>query len=339
MMKAAVFEKIGVLNIKEVEKPKIQKADDVIIKVKLCSLCGTDVHILSDPPGYIATPNTILGHELVGTIVEVGEAVTTVKVGDMVVCNPNDYCGTCAYCKNNLPNFCENIQAMGIDVDGGFAEFVRTSEKVVYKVRDDVAPEIAAFAEPLACLLNGTNKIRVQPGESVTVVGAGTIGLMFVQMMKAAGAYPIIVSEPSEIRRKVALECGADYVVNPLEQDLPEIVKEKTKFGSNYTIDVVGNQIATCIDCTRRGGTVLLFGVNTQAMPQVTQSKITQNEIRVQGTWLANATFPKAVEVIESGVLDLSKLITHTLPLSETQKGIDLLRRGEGIEILIDPTK
>lgn len=337
-MRAAVFEKIGVLNIKEVPKPTIQKADDVIIQVKLCSICGTDVHILSDPPGYIATPNTILGHELVGTVAEIGEAVTTVKVGDVVVCNPNDYCGTCVYCKNNQPNFCENIQAMGIDVDGGFAEFVRTSEKVVFKISEDVAPEVAAFAEPLACLLNGTGKIRVQPGESVTVIGAGTIGLMFVQMMKATGAYPIIVSEPSELRRKFAIESGADFVVNPLEQDLQAFVKEKTGVGSSYTIDVVGNQLEACIDCTKRGGTVLLFGVNAQAISNVAQSKITQNEIRVQGTWLANATFPKAVEVLEGGVLNLSKLVTHTLPLSEVEKGIDLLRRGEGVEILIDPT-
>lgn len=338
MMKAAIFEDIGVLTIKDVPMPLIKKADDVIIKVKLCSICGTDVHILSDPPGYIATPNTILGHELVGTIAQVGEDVTTVKVGDMVVCNPNDYCGNCVYCKNNMPNFCENIKAMGIDVDGGFAEYVRTSERVVYKIREDIDPAIAAFAEPLACLLNGTKKIKVQPGESVTVVGAGTIGLMFIQMMKAAGAYPIIVSEPSQIRRQFALDNGADFVVNPLEKDLPTFVKEKTGFGSDYTIDVVGSQLPACIDSTRRGGTVLLFGVNGQAIPQVQQSKITQNEIRVQGTWLANATFPKAVEVIESGVLDLKKLVTHILPLSETQKGVDLLSQGEGVEILIDPT-
>lgn len=339
MMKAAIFEDIGILTIKNVPKPNLEKADDVIIKVKLCGVCGTDVHILSDPPGYIATPNTILGHELVGTIDQIGEGVTSVKVGDLVVCNPNDYCGICDYCKNNLPNFCENIKAMGIDVDGGFAEFVRTSEKVVYKINQDIDPAEAAFAEPLACLLNGTQKIKVQPGESVTVIGAGTIGLMFVQMMKAAGASPIIVSEISETRRKFALDNGADYVINPLEDDVAKIVKQKTDFGSDYTIDVVGSQLTTCIDSTRRGGTVLLFGVNAQAIPEVQQSKITQNEIRIQGTWLANATFSKAVEVIESGVLDLKKLVTHVLPLDETQKGIDLLSKGEGVEILIDPTK
>ena len=336
-MKAAVFEKIGTLIVQDVPMPKMTKADDIIIQVELCSICGTDVHIMSDPPGYLATPGTILGHELVGKIVEAGDGVTTLKVGDRVVVNPNDYCCTCRYCKANLPNFCEHIQAMGIDVDGGFAEYVRTSEKVAYKISDSLPAEEAAFAEPLACLLNGTEKIKVQPAQSVVIVGMGTIGLMFLQMMKAAGASPIIVSEPSALRREFAKESGADYVVDPMEMNLTAFVMEKTGVGADYAIDVVGNQMMQCIDVTRKGGTTLLFGVNAQALPQVVQSRITQSEIRVQGTWLANATFPTAVTLLESGVLDLTKLITHTLPLSKVGEGIELLRKGEGVEILIDP--
>lgn len=338
-MRAAVFEDVGVLSIKKVERPQIERPDHVLIEVELCSICGTDVHIMNDPPGYIATKGTILGHELVGKIIEVGEEVTTVKPGDRVVVNPNDYCGACSYCKNNLPNFCENIEAMGIDVDGGFAEIVRTSEKVVFKISEDVPAGVAAFAEPLACLLNGTEKIRIQPSDSVVVIGAGTIGLMFVQMAKAAGASPIIVSEPSELRRQYALEVGADFAVDPRETDLSSFVTEHTEIGADYSIEVVGSEMMQAINCTRKGGTVLLFGVNGNAVPSVVQSKITQSEIRVQGTWLANASFPKAVKVLESGVLDLENLITHTLPLEDTLDGIDLLRKGEGVEILIDPRK
>lgn len=336
-MRAAVFEKVGVLTVKEVPKPQIQKDTDVIIQVELCSICGTDVHIMSDPPGYIATPGTILGHELVGRIVEVGEKVSTVKVGDRVVADPSDYCGTCDYCKNNMPNFCTHIEAMGIDVDGGFAEYVRTSERVVYKIADDLPAEIAAFAEPLACLVNGSQKLRVQPGESVVVLGAGTIGLMFTQMMKAAGAHPIIVSEPNALRREFALKSGADYVVDPTATDLESFVREKVGLGADYAIEVVGSQMMEAIKCVRKGGTVLLFGVNAKALPAVVQSRITQHEIDVKGTWIANATFPKAVKILESGVLDLRTLITHTLPLERTLEGIELLRKGEGVEIFIDP--
>ncbi|MEG1887076.1 MAG: alcohol dehydrogenase catalytic domain-containing protein [Oscillospiraceae bacterium] len=336
-MRAAVFENVGVLTVKEVPYPEIRKADDVIIEIELCSICGTDVHIMSNPPGYSATPNTILGHEIVGKIVEVGDGVSTVKIGDRVVLNPNDYCGKCRYCKANMPNFCEHIEAMGIDVDGGFAEYVRTSEKVVYKISDTLDARLAGFAEPLACILNAAGKIRVQPGESVVIIGAGTIGLMFAQLVKSAGAYPVIISEPSELRRDFAKKCGADYVVNPLETNLEEFVMEKTGFGSDFAIDMVGSQMVSAIELVKKGGTVIVFGVNAKARAEVSQSRITQREVDVKGTWIANATFPKAVNLLESGVLNLDILVTHVLPLEQISEGIELLRKGAGVEIYIDP--
>lgn len=336
-MRAAVFEGNGVLNISKVDKPRIQKPDDVIVQIEMCSICGTDVHIMSIPPGYIADPGTILGHELVGKVVEVGDAVRSLKPGDRIVSNPNDYCGVCEYCQKNLPNLCENIIPMGIGADGGFAEYVRVSEKVAHKISDDLPSEIAAFAEPLACLVNGKNKIPVSPGDSVLVMGAGAIGLLFVQMMKACGASPIIVSEPTPLRREYAKKCGADYVVDPLSEDLESFVKSVVRIGVDYAIDVVGSQVMEGVKAVRKGGTVLLFGFNSKAKPEVPQHQITNKEVAVLGTWLANASFPTAVKILESGILDLKPLITHTLPLEKTGEGIEILRRGEGIEILIDP--
>ena len=336
-MRAAVFEGNGVLNICKVNKPVIQKPDDVIVQIEMCSICGTDVHIMSVPPGYIAEPGTILGHELVGKVVEVGDKVISLKPGDRIVSNPNDYCGVCEYCQKNLPNLCENIIPMGIGADGGFAEYVRVSEKVAHKISDDLPSEIAAFAEPLACLVNGKNKIPVSPGDSVLVLGAGAIGLLFVQIMKACGAYPVIVSEPAPLRREYAKKCGADYVVDPLTEDLEAFVKSIVRIGVDYAIDVVGSQVMTGVNNVRKGGTVLLFGFNAHAKPEVPQHMITNREVSVLGTWIANASFPTAVKILESGVLDLKPLITHTLPLEKTAEGIEILRRGEGIEILIDP--
>lgn len=336
-MRAAVFQGNGVLNITEVDKPTIQKPDDVIVQIEMCSICGTDVHIMSVPPGYIAEPGTILGHELVGKVVEVGDKVICLKPGDRIVSNPNDYCGVCEYCQKNLPNLCENIIPMGIGADGGFAEYVCVSEKVAHKISDDLPSEIAAFAEPLACLVNGKNKIPVSPGDSVLVMGAGAIGLLFVQIMKACGAYPVIVSEPAPLRREFAKKCGADYVVDPLTEDLEAFVKDITRIGVDYAIDVVGSQIMTGVKNVRKGGTVLLFGFNAHAKPEVPQYMITNREVAVLGTWIANASFPTAVKILESGILDLKPLITHTLPLEKTAEGIEILRRGEGIEILIDP--
>jgi 2-desacetyl-2-hydroxyethyl bacteriochlorophyllide A dehydrogenase len=337
-MMAAVFKGEGHLKIEEVDVPKIQNPDDIIVKIELCSICGTDVHIMSVPPGYAATPDTVLGHELVGEIVAVGDGVKTVKVGDSVVSHPNDYCGVCKYCKMNLPNFCENIKAMGIDVDGGFAEYVKITEKVAYKIADDLPAEIAAFAEPLACFMNGRQKLKIKPGDSVLICGAGAIGLMAVQIMKNSGANPIIVSEPSESRRKIAKETGADIVVDPFNENLNEIVMKATGIGVDFALDVVGSQVGACLENTRKSGTVLLFGINGKAEMTLHQMEITTREIAILGTWLANATFPVAVKILESGSLNLKPLITHTIPLDKVLEGIELLGKGEGIEILIDPS-
>ena len=338
-MKAAVFKGEGVLKIEEVDVPKIQNPDDIIVKIELCSICGSDVHIMSVPPGYIANPETILGHELVGEIVEVGDGVKTLKPGDRIVSNPNDYCGVCKYCKKNLPNFCENLQAMGINTNGGFAEYVKITEKVAHRIADDLPAEIAAFAEPLACFMNGRQKLAVKPGDSVFICGSGAIGLMAVQIMKNSGAYPIIVSEPVESRRKVAKESGADIVVDPINENLNEVVLRETGIGADFALDMVGSQFKACLENTRKGGTVLLFGLNSNAETTLHQVDITTREINVVGTWLANATFPMAVKILESGMVDFKPYITHTLPLDEVLDGIELLRKGEGIEILVDPTK
>lgn len=336
-MRAAVFEGEGKLVLQEVKKPEILKEDDIIGEIEVCSICGTDVHMTSVPPGYPATPGTILGHELVAKVVETGTGVTQFKVGDRFVVNPNEYCGKCNYCKKNLPNECEDIKAMGIDVDGGFAEFVRVSEKMAFKIPEDMPSELAAFAEPLACAVNASRKIRVNPSESVVIIGAGPIGMIFIQLMKAAGAYPIISLEPNPVRREYALKCGADYAVNPLEVDAQSFVMEKTQIGADYAIDVVGSQMMAAINCIRKGGSVLLFGNNAKAAPTVIQSQITYKEAKVLGTWLANASFDQAVKMLASNTLTLEFLVSHILPLEKIHEAIDLMRRGEGVEVLVDP--
>jgi len=335
-MRAAVFEGNGVLNIKEVETPQIRKPDDVILEVEMCSICGTDVHIMSVPPGYVAAPGTILGHELVGKVAATGDGVKSLKVGDRVVTNPNDYCGVCAYCQRNLPNLCENIIPMGIGADGGFADLVRVSEKVAHRIADDLPPEIAAFAEPRACAVHAAGRIPLNPSDSVLVFGAGPIGLLFVQIMKIRGAKPIIASEPVALRREYAAKCGADHVVDPAHEDLTGFVMKKTRIGVDCAVDVVGSQIWEGVKAVRKGGIVLLFGFNAKAKPAVEQHQITNREVSVLGTWLANDSFPKAVKILESGALNLRPLITHTLPLDKTRDAIEILRRGEGVKIMID---
>ena len=337
-MQAIVFESEGKMALKEVNIPTIQDPEDVIVKIEVCSICGTDVKIMDVPPGYAAKPGVILGHEIVAGVVETGENVKYLKKGDRVVVNPNDFCGVCKFCLNNMPNQCESINALGVFTNGGFAEYARIPERILYKIAPDLSARKAVFAEPLACVINGLDKIRVMPGDSALVMGAGPIGLLVVQLLKASGVSPIIVSEPSKLRQEFAQKSGADYVIDPQTDDPPSFCQEVTDGGVDVVIELVGSQIKPAIQSVRKGGNVLLFGLNTQVEPNVPQSEIIFKEITLYGTWIANASFSKAVKVLEDDILDVESLITHTFPMSKTEDGLNLLRNGDAIEILIDPT-
>lgn len=336
-MVAAVFEGEGELTLKEVPVPQIEAPDQVLLAVDAVSICGTDVHIVAVPPGYVATPGTILGHEFVGTVVEKGDDVGHLEIGDRVVVNPNDYCGVCTYCRMNLPNECENIQALGIEVDGAFAQYCRVSGKVAYPISEDVPVEEAACAEPLACVVNGTQKVRAQPGQSAAVIGAGPIGMIMAMIFQASGASNVIVADKAPYRLDHARAMGLGRVVDVAQEDLREVVREETGIGVDIAADVVGSQLATAIDIARKGGKILVFGVDTNAVAQFPQSQVTFKELQVLGTWLANATFPKAVDVLESGVLDIGGLVTDVISLDEIHEGIEKLAAGEAVKIIVKP--
>lgn len=336
-MLAAVFEGEGKLQLKEVPVPRITKPDQIKIKVEAIGICGTDVHLLAVPPGFVGTPGTILGHEYVGKVVEVGDTVTNVKVGDRVVVNPNDYCGTCTFCQIQLPTMCENIGAIGIHVDGAYAEYNVVSSKLAFKINDNVPVEHGAFAEMLADVVNGINKVCLQPGETVVVIGAGPIGQLFAQMFKVAGAGKVIIADISDYRLDYSRKMGFELVVNPSKEDFEKFVLEHTGIGADVVVDSVGSVLADAIKVVRGGGKVVVFGLNTQAITSFPQIQLTTKEITVYGAWLANATFPAAVKVLESRLLNLDGLVSHKMPLIDVQKGIDMLAKREAMKIIVYP--
>ncbi len=336
-MLAAVFEGKGRLNLKEVSTPEIKKPDEALLQVERASICGTDMRILEVPPGHPATEGVILSHEYTGKVLEVGEAVTQFKKGERVVVDPNITCGNCSYCKMGIPNMCENMTTLGIFINGGFARYNVAPAKVLHKISPDLLAELAVFTEPLSCVVSATQRLKVHPGEVVAVLGAGPIGLLFIQMFKASGAGKIIVSEISEYRAKFAYESGASRVVNPLKDNLERIVKEETIVGADVVVDAVGTLVKSAMAIVRRGGRILLFGQNYQARAQVAQNDITKNEPTVMGSFITRFTFPFAIKIIESKVLDLEKLITDKLPLEDVHKGIEAMRKGEAIKVVITP--
>jgi threonine dehydrogenase-like Zn-dependent dehydrogenase len=202
-MRAAVYEGEGRLVVREVPDP-VPAPDEVLIEVEACGVCGSDVQIINVPPGHPSTPPVIIGHEFVGRIRAVGSAVHDVEIGSRVVVDPDPKCGACASCRAGRPANCVNIVALGVHRDGALAGLVTAPANSVYGIAEDLPAELAALVEPLACVVNGTNRAAIRPGEAVVVFGAGAIGCLFIAVLRASGAARIIAIEPSAARAPVA---------------------------------------------------------------------------------------------------------------------------------------
>ncbi len=233
-MLAAVYHGPGDLRVEEVGVPKIG-AGEILVKVLSASICGTDLRIYHGShrmyaPGTVRIP----GHEVVGTIAEIGEGLVGFTRGERVFVAPNMGCGHCAQCVSGNNNLCANYGAIGVTMDGGFAEYMRVPAKSVQQgnviqVSESVDPAVAALMEPFACVLRGQNALHMQPGETVLVIGAGPIGVMHTKLAKARGAGRVIVSEPVADRAAQARRMGADRAVNPLEEDLKAAIAEESQ--------------------------------------------------------------------------------------------------------------
>ncbi len=238
-MKAAVFEKKGLLTVKTVARPQVHNDNDVLIRVQAISICGTDVRALEDPPAFLFTEGVIIGHEFTGVVEEIGNTVSHIAVGDKVVVHPNIWCGKCHYCRIGQTNLCTQLEHIGDRINGGMAEYACVPERMVYKINKSVPSHVACLVEPLACVLNSTESVRIHPDETAVVFGAGPIGLIFLMLYKAAGAQVIVV-DLSPSRLDLAKSLGADLVIDPARENLEEIVFSQTEIGADIVADAVG---------------------------------------------------------------------------------------------------
>lgn len=336
-MLAAVFRGPGEVRLEQMPVPQVEHDDDVRMRVLGASICGTDLHILADPPGHPATLGAILGHEYVGEVTHTGAGVKHVKAGDHVVIDANLYCGSCAYCQMGKRNLCLNMSTLGIFRHGGFAPYNVAPAANVYPISRETTLEQAIFAEPLSCVMNAVEQSRLVPGDSVAIFGAGPIGLLFLLLMKTGGAGKVVVVEPNPLRREFATKMGADAVIDPAAQDAGAAVREATRIGADILIDAVGSQLGLCIDAARRGGRVVLFGSNSNARPPIQQYWITRHELTICGSYISRHTFPQVVKLLESGRLPLPELITHDLELARISEAMVALKRGDAIEVIVRP--
>lgn len=316
-MKAAVYHGPGDLRVEEVPVRKL-KDNEVKIQVKYCGICGTDIHIFHGDGGCCdVTPPLVPGHEFSGVVAEVGAGVKAVKVGDRVTGDPNDMCGECYFCKNGMQHFCKNNIGIGTTVDGGFAEYVIMREKQVYKVSDELSFIEAAMAEPISCCLHGIDLCNIKAGDTVLVMGGGPIGMIMMQLAKNAGASKVIMSEPVEEKREQALKLGATKTIDPLHEDVEAVLAEYCE-NVNVVIECVGN-VHTQADAVRfagKGATIMYFGLAApeESFP-IRPDDIFKKELHITSSYINPYSFERAIQILESGTVELESLITNVVPL------------------------
>lgn len=349
-MKSIIFKGPGKYAYEERPKPEIKNPDDVLIKVLGVGICGTDLHVLMNPPMHPARPDIIFGHEFSGEVAGVGSAVNWLEPGDKVIVDPHPPCGHCKHCRSDRPDMCttlynqqgtpyfEHGRTRGLFQDGALTSYTCVPAHSVFKVAKDTPYQLATLAEPLSCVGYAIEKLKIQAGDSVCILGAGPMGLLFAAMAKANGATRVIVSEPVEYRRNKALKCGATRVVNPKEEDLVKVCQEETDgLGVDHCIEAVGQLLPTAISVIRSSGNVLMFGHDETANPPVRLAEIVRKEAHIYGGFLGKYYFEKTARIIESGILPLEEIVTHTLPLSRYEEGLQLLRAGQALKVVIYP--
>jgi threonine dehydrogenase-like Zn-dependent dehydrogenase len=336
-MLAAVFKQRGVLEIQDRPEPHGLAEDEVLLEVEGCGVCGTDLHILNDPPGHPATEGIILGHEIVARIVDRGSEAHQFGIATRVIVSPNLKCGICTFCRKGLPNQCKNGTTIGVFLDGGFTRFVKAPQKAVYPIRDDIPLEEAVWGELLSCVLCSTDKVRIQPGQVAVVIGAGPAGMLHGMLFAAAGAEVILV-DVSNVRLNLARSVGIAKTINPKEVNFENCLSELTCGEyAEVVVDAVGNQFATCLNAVTPGGTISLFGVDSHATAAIAQYNITRKEVTVLGSYVGRDTFPRSIAVLESEALTLSGLISHDVRVGDLPEAIEEARAGKAMKILVRP--
>lgn len=328
----------------EAQRPRARDGE-VVIRVQAVTLCGSDARVWTgEKTGGVAWPATT-GHEVAGEIAELGAGVDSFHLGQPVSLAPWFTCGRCVPCVRGESNLCDDMQVFGYGISGGLAEYavipaagVRNGQLVPNK--GDLPPEIRALAEPLACVYHGHVRSRITEGSSVLIMGGGPIGLLHVKLARMAGAGLIIVSEPSASRRSFAERHGAHLTVNPTTESLPEVVTAATAgTGVDSTIICIGysDLVPEAINLTRKGGLINLFaGFGGKGHGEIDLNAIHYRQQDIVGNSGALlAEYVHAVELIESGRIDLSEFITHRFGLSQLAEALDMAMSGDAIKVAV----
>ncbi len=312
----------------------------VVIEVTAAGLCGTDAHIYHDE--YPCRPPVILGHEVAGKIVDVGSDVTRFPIGSSVTSEPYfTLCGVCPFCKAGMPNHCPHRASIGSGVHGAFARYVLVRERSVHLLPEGVDERAGALTEPLACCVHALENSKVEPGDEAVITGPGAIGLMMLQVVKAAGAQAVVIgTETDEARLALAQQLGADETMIAGSDDLHKLVAERTDgLGADIAFECsgAGPGAQTALDLVRHRGRYVQVGLFGKPVLWDLE-QVCVKELQVHGTFATVASsWRKALALLQSGQLRTGPLISHTLPLEAWQLAFDLFEGREGVKIVFSP--
>ncbi|HEX9007095.1 MAG TPA: zinc-dependent alcohol dehydrogenase family protein [Bacteroidota bacterium] len=336
-MKAALFEKPGHLSVRSLELRKLQPGE-LLVKVEACGVCGTDVHIVEGTSR--STPPVVLGHEYAGTVADAGQGSGPALVGTRVAVDPNVSCGTCYYCRRGLVHLCKNLRALGVDIDGGMAEFCIVPTPQAYTLPATMPPELCAFVEPVSCAVHGIDRAGIRAGDTLVVLGGGTIGLMMMQLARHAGAALLVVIEPLQAKRELARTLGAQMVLDPGSGDPVHQFLEQVPDGADVVLECVGrtSTMEQALRMARRGGTVEFFGVAPiGATIPLEPNMVYVRELNIVGSHVNPHTFDRAIAVLRSGVVRTEEFTVHRFPLDGVHDALAYQREGRTLKSVILP--
>lgn len=352
-MKALLFLDTGKSSVEEIKKPIISDYD-ILMKVKACAICGTDIKLEKGSSTKltkhgiknIAFPR-VTGHEFAGIIEKTGKKVSGFNEGERINVSPVIPCTKCYFCNINHQEICDNKITIGFDIDGGFAEYIKIPEIAinsgcVHPLAKDISFEEATFVEPLAVVINSRQRSQIKPDDTILVIGAGPIGLLQVQVAKLSGTSKIIVADISKDRLDFAGEFGADILIDNSKDNLVEVVLKSTNGKGADVIMICASAkepFSESVNCTNKMGRINYFAGLSKNDPlvEIDVNLIHYNEISITGT--SDSTpeqNKKAMDLINNHKINVKNLITNRFPLEEYFKGLELAKSGKAIKVIID---
>ena len=333
-MKALVLEAYNKLVYKEMPTPEIGEKE-VLIEVKACGICGSDVHGMDGSSGR-RHPPLIMGHEAAGIIVKTGEKVQGFSKGERVTFDSTIYCGECYFCRQGLINLCDNRRVLGVAPKeyrqhGAFAEYVAVPAHILYRLPEGLSFEQAAMVEPVSIAFHAVGLTPITLNDTAVVIGAGMVGIFVIQALRAAGCGKIIAVDLEKNKLDLALKLGADYVLQAEQVDVAEEVRKLTDDrGATIALEVVGNTAAinTAISSLRKGGSLTIVG-NIAATVEFPLQEVVTRQISINGSCSSCGEYPACLDMIARGSINVDALISSIAPLSEGAQWFERLYSQE----------